>query len=87
MTVKHAPATPLTDALSTDPAIEKRDVPSRVWREMARLEIDRRKLVEALRGMIAAADEFVRDTGLKHVYLITERADIGRALLRSLEEE
>lgn len=32
--------TPRTDALSTDPAIDKRDVPARVWREMAEIELD-----------------------------------------------
>ena len=30
--------TPITDALSTDPAIDRRDVPARVWRVMADME-------------------------------------------------
>lgn len=29
---------PITDALSSDPAIERRDVPPRVWRAMALME-------------------------------------------------
>lgn len=40
--------TPITDALSTDPAIERRDVPARVWREMAALE----KEIEQLRSAL-----------------------------------
>lgn len=53
-TMGTKPATPLTDALSSDPAIERRDVPARVWREMARLEQDRARLVEALRESMNA---------------------------------
>ena len=32
--------TPRTDAISSDPSIERRDVPVRVWCEMAQVEIE-----------------------------------------------
>lgn len=32
--------TPITEALESDPAIDKRDVPARVWRQMAEFERD-----------------------------------------------
>ena len=41
--------TPATNAISTDPAIERRDVPARVWREMAQMERQRDEAVEFLR--------------------------------------
>ena len=40
--------TPETDALCLDPAIERRDVPGRVWREMERLERSRDEAAELL---------------------------------------
>jgi hypothetical protein len=56
--------TPITDALCIDPAIEQRDVPSRVWRRMADLE---RKLALCREALTYAAHSFVMksyDSGL-----------------------
>ena len=47
--------TPITDALSTDPAIDRRDVPARVWREMARLEREHGELLDVVRGFMSVA--------------------------------
>lgn len=40
--------TPITDRLMTDLAIERRDVPTRVWRAMMEIESQRDELVAAL---------------------------------------
>lgn len=48
--------TPETDALMSDPTIERRDVPSRVWRKMAIIERQRDRLAEALRAMLVVMD-------------------------------
>ena len=44
--------TPMTDALSNDPAVQRRDVPVRVWNALERMERDRARLMEALREII-----------------------------------
>ena len=44
--------TPITDGLMCDPAIERRDVPARVWRSMAIIEASRNDLLDA--GIITA---------------------------------
>jgi hypothetical protein len=57
-------ATPETDALCSDPAIERRDVPARVWREMARIEFER----DALRSRNAElVEDAARYRAKKHI--------------------
>lgn len=51
MTTKTMCPEPETDALSTDPAIERRDVPARVWRKMAEIERQRDEAMELLRDV------------------------------------
>ncbi len=41
-------ATPETDALSSDPVIERRDVPANVWRAMAKIERQRDAALDLL---------------------------------------
>ena len=50
-----------------------------------RLLHEREQLVAALRKCVAASDQFVRDTGLRHGDLITDATDDARALLRQIE--
>lgn len=65
MTAKHKSNTPTTDALCSDKEIERRDVPPRVWREMARLERDRARLIAELSALVKRCDgeEGVRADG------------------------
>ena len=53
-------------------------------KEHSRLATERAELVAALRSFLDASDQFVRDTGLKHGDLITERAEDARKVLRKL---
>ena len=69
--------TPVTEALESDPAISKRDVPARVWREMARLERERGQLIQLLAELNVAGVFDVPDA-------YSERA---RALLQRLGKE
>ena len=52
-----------------------------------RLMAERAELEAALRSFLDASDQFVRDTGLKHGDLITERAEDARKVLRKLGAE
>jgi len=54
--------TPITDSLSTDPAIDKRDVPARVWRTMADLERSLNECEVALNECEAALKTDYYDT-------------------------
>jgi hypothetical protein len=51
--------TPRTDALSSDPVMVRRDVPARVWREMARMEIE----LSALQARVGELDRLQELTG------------------------
>ena len=82
---------PITDALSTDPAIERRDVPERVWYEMARIERERGELRDELQK---SADTFKEiETTMRALgrAMVAESAKIAgdnaRALLARLEKE
>ena len=70
METKH---TPITDKLCSDPAIEKRDVPSRVWRVMGEFESDRNDLVAALRDVTDRLEAVCMDADG-----VTSNADLKR---------
>lgn len=70
-------ATPITDALCSDPEISRANVHPRVWREMAKLEADRAQLVEALRALRLVANQMAN----------ADECVEADNLLRSLNEE
>ena len=86
--------TPITDALASSPRIKRRDVPTRVWRQMARFEREHGELIEMLgrceSKLRAIAAEF-NSPYFTDRYgdgpQILNLAVSARALLKRLEQE
>ena len=53
----------------------------------ARLRALNAELLAALERLVAASDQFVRDTGLKHGDLITDAADNARSIIARAKGE